>query len=135
MVSGLFRLSAERLLSYTNRYLCHYLYTFRKPEKLTTKPEIYVFCYLNLHLEVRLEVGEQGEEDGEGEFEDLRHGGDSILGQGHAQVLLNGVDEHLIGLEDGPGVLQDGQEQLEGQDLRPQLVGPEAGGVQALVEN
>ena len=75
---------------------------------------------------MRLEVGEQGEENGEREFEDLRHGGDAVLGQGHAQVLLDGVDEHLVGLEDGPGVLQDGQEQLEGQDLRSQLVGPEA---------
>lgn len=77
---------------------------------------------------MRLEVGEQREEDGEGEFKDLRHRGDAVLGQGHAQVLLDGVDEHLVGLEDGPGVLQDGQEQLEGQDLRTQLVGPEVHG-------
>lgn len=72
-----------------------------------------------------LEVGEQSEENGEWEFEDLRHRGDSIFGQGHTQVLLDGIDEHLIGLEDGPGILQDGQEQLEGQDLGSQLVGPE----------
>lgn len=77
---------------------------------------------------MRLEVGEQSEENGERKFEDLRHGGDTVLGQGHAQVLLDGVDEHLISLEDGPGVLQDGQEQLQGQDLRSQLMGPEAGG-------
>lgn len=73
--------------------------------------------YLDLHLEVRLEVGQQSEENGKREFEDLRHGGDAVLGQGHAQVLLDGVDEHLISLEDGPGVLQNGEEQLEGQDL------------------
>lgn len=77
---------------------------------------------------MRLEVGEQSEEDGEREFEDLRHGGDAVLGQGHTQVLLDGVDEHLVSLEDGPSVLQDGEEQLEGQDLRSQLMGPEASG-------
>lgn len=60
------------------------------------------------------EVGEQGEEDGEGELEHLRHGGDPVLGQRHTQVLLDGVDEHLIGLEDGPGILQDRQEKLQG---------------------
>lgn len=81
--------------------------------------------YLDLHLEVRLEVGEQSEENGKWEFKDLRHRGHAVLGQGHTQVLLDGVDEHLIGLEDGPGVLQDGQQQLEGQDLRSQLVGSE----------
>lgn len=71
-----------------------------------------------------LEVGQQSEENGERELEDFRHGGDAVLGERHAQVLLDGVDEHLVGFEDGPGVLQDGQEELEGQDLRPQLVGP-----------
>lgn len=81
--------------------------------------------YLDLHLEVRLEVGQQREEDGKGELEDLRHRGDPVLRQGHAKVLLDGIDEHLVCLEDGPGVLQDGQEQLEGQDLGAQLVGPE----------
>lgn len=82
--------------------------------------------YLNLHLEVGLEVGKEREEDGERELKDLRHRGDSVLGQGHTQVLLDGVNEHFIGLENGPGILQDGQQQLEGQDLRSQLVGPEA---------
>lgn len=81
--------------------------------------------YLDLHLEVRLKMREQSEENGERELEDLRHGGDAILGQGHTQVLLDGVYEHLVGLEDGSGVLQDGEQQLEGQDLRSQLVGPE----------
>ncbi len=82
--------------------------------------------YLDLHLEVRLEVGEQSEENGEWELEDLRHRRDAVLGQRHAQILLDSVDEHLVSLEDGPGVLQDGQEQLQGQDLRSQLMGPEA---------
>lgn len=81
--------------------------------------------YLDLHLEVCLEVRKESEENGKRQFEDLRHRGDPILGQSHTQVLLDGVYEHLVGLKDGPGVLQDGQQQLEGQDLRPQLVGPE----------
>lgn len=71
-------------------------------------------------------MGEQSEENGQGEFEDLRHGGDPVFGQGHTQVLFDGVDEHLVSLENGSGILQDGQEQLEGQDLRTQFVGPEA---------
>lgn len=91
--------------------------------------------HLDLHLEVRLEVGQQREKDGKGELEDLRHGRDPVLGQGHAKVLLDGVDEHLVGLEDGPGVLKDGQEQLEGQDLGAQLVGPEEGTDKVLVES
>lgn len=73
-------------------------------------------------------MGEQSEENGEWEFEDLRHRGDSIFGQGHTEVLFDGVDEHLIRLEDGPSVLQDGEEQLQGQDLGAQLMGPEAVG-------
>lgn len=80
--------------------------------------------YLDLHLEVGLEVGEEGEEDGQREREDLGDRGDAVLGQRHTQVLLDGVDEHLVGLEDGPSVLQDGQQQLEGQHLGAQLMGP-----------
>lgn len=83
-------------------------------------------CYLNLHLEVCLEVGKQSEEDGEGELEDFGHRGHPVLGQSHTQVLLDGVDEHLVCLENWTSILQDGEEQLEGQDLRPQLVGPDA---------
>lgn len=75
------------------------------------------WLYLNLHLEVGLEVGQESEEDGERELKDLRHRGDSVFGQGHTQVLFDGVDEHFIRFENGPGVLQDGQQQLEGQDL------------------
>lgn len=97
------------------------------PPNFTEKRHMLQRIYLNLHLEVRLKVGEQSEENGEWEFEDLRHRGHSIFGQGHTQVLFDGIDEHLISLEDGPGVLQDGQEQLEGQDLRSQLMRPEEG--------
>lgn len=67
------------------------------------------WLYLNLHLEVGLEVGQESEEDGERQLKDLRHRGHSVFGQGHTQVLFDGVDEHFIGLKNGPGVLQDGQ--------------------------
>lgn len=71
-----------------------------------------------------LEVGQQRKEDGERELKDFRDGRDAVLGQRHTQVLLDGVNEHLIGLEDGACILQDGQEQLKGQDLRAELVRP-----------
>lgn len=71
-----------------------------------------------------LKVGEQSKEDGEGELKDFRHRGHAVLRQRHAQILLNGIYEHLVGLEDGPGVLKDGQQQLERQHLRSQLMGP-----------
>lgn len=81
--------------------------------------------YLDLHLQVDLEVGEQREEDGQRELEDLRHGGDSVLGQRHAQVLLDGVHEHLVSPEHRAGALKHGEQQLQGHDLGPQLMGPE----------
>lgn len=63
------------------------------------------------------EVGQQREEDGERQLEDLGDGRDAVLGERHAQILLDGVDEHLVGLENGPRILQDGQQQLQRQDL------------------
>lgn len=79
--------------------------------------------YLDLHLEVGFEVGQERQEDGQGELEDLGDGGDAILGQRDAKVLLDGVDEHLIGLEDGACVLQDGEQQLQREHFGAQLVG------------
>lgn len=79
--------------------------------------------YLNLHLQVNLEVGQQGEEDGQRELKHLGHGGDAVFGQCHAQVLLDGVDEHLVGAEHGPGALQHREQQLQRDDLGAQLVG------------
>lgn len=70
-------------------------------------------------------MGKQGEEDGEREFKDLRHGGDAVFRQRHAEVLFDGVDEHLVSAEHGSGSLQHRQQQLEGDYLGPQLVGPE----------
>lgn len=79
--------------------------------------------YLDLHLQVNLEVGQQGEKDGQRELKHLGHGGDAVFGQSHAQVLLDGVDEHLVGAEHGPGALQHREQQLQGDDLGAQLVG------------
>lgn len=67
-------------------------------------------------------MGQQGEEDGQRELKDLRHGGDAIFGQRHAQILFDGVDKHLMGAKHRPGALQHGEQQLQGDDLGPQLV-------------
>ena len=45
---------------------------------------------------MRLKFHEQGEEDGEGELEDLVDIGDPVLGEGDAEVLLHRRDEHLV---------------------------------------
>lgn len=79
--------------------------------------------YLNLHLQVDLEVGQQGEEDGQWELKDLRHRGDAVFGQRHAQILFDGVDEHLMGAKHWPGALQHREQQLQGDNLGPQLMG------------
>lgn len=71
-----------------------------------------------------LEVGEQGEEDSQRELKDLRHRGDAIFGQRHAQILFDGVDKHLVCAEHRPGALQHRQQQLQGDNLGPQLMGP-----------
>ena len=70
------------------------------------------YTYLNLHFEMLFEVGQECEEDGEGEFKHLRHRTDPVLGQRHTQVLFDGVNKHLVRLEDGAGILQDRQQQL-----------------------
>lgn len=50
---------------------------------------------------MKFEPREQSQEDGERELEDLRHGGDAVLAESHAQVLLDGGDEHDIAAEHG----------------------------------
>ena len=67
---------------------------------------------LHLGLEVGLELHQKGQEDGEGQLEHLANVGDAVLGEGDAEVLLDGRDEHLVGLEDGPGVLHHREDQL-----------------------
>ena len=71
-----------------------------------------------------LEEAEQRKEDCEGALEDLWHGRDAVLGEGDAQVLLDGGDEHLVGPENSAGVLEHREEELEGEDLGSELVGP-----------
>lgn len=71
-----------------------------------------------------LEVGQQGEKDGQRELKDLRHGGDAVFGQRHAQILFDGVDKHLMGAKHWPGALQHRQQQLQGDNLGPQLMRP-----------
>lgn len=84
----------------------------------------FVFMYLNLHLKVNLEVRKQGEEDSQWQLEDLRNRGDAIFRQCHAQILFDGVDEHLMSTKHRPSTLQHRQQQLQRDDLGPQLVGP-----------
>lgn len=76
-----------------------------------------VTLYLNLHLEVDLKVGQQGEEDGQRELKDLRHRGDTIFGQCHTQILFDGIDEHLVSAKHRPGALQYREQQLQRDDL------------------
>lgn len=56
-----------------------------------------------------LERGEEGEEDGEAHFKDLRDAGHSVLGERHAEELLDGRDEDVVGTEDGTRVLENGE--------------------------
>lgn len=80
--------------------------------------------YLNLHLQVDLEVGEQCEEDSQRKLKDLRHRRDAIFGQRHTQILFDGVDKHLVSAKHWAGALQHGEQQLQGDNLGAQLVGP-----------
>lgn len=81
--------------------------------------------YLNLHLEMNLKVGQQGQEDGQRELKNLRHRGNAIFGQRHAEILLDGVGKHIMSTEHWAGTLQQRKQQLKGNNLRPQLMGPE----------
>ena len=71
-----------------------------------------------------LEVGQESEEDGQRQLKDLWHRADPILGQGYTQVLFDGIDEHVVGAEHWPCILQDWEQQLQRQDLGTQLVWP-----------
>lgn len=80
--------------------------------------------HLDLHLQVDFEVRQQREEDGQRQLKNLGHRRDAVLGERHAQVLLDGVNEHLVRAEDGPGALQHRQQQLQRHNLGAQLVRP-----------
>lgn len=69
-------------------------------------------------------MGEQGEEDSQRELKHLRNRGDAIFRECHAQILFDGVDEHLMGAKHWPSTLQHRQQQLQGDNLGPQLMGP-----------
>lgn len=73
-------------------------------------------------------MGEQGEEDGEGELKHLGHRGHPVLGEGHTQVLLDGIDKHLVGAEDRPCPLEHRQQQLQRHHFGAQLMRPEERG-------
>jgi hypothetical protein len=59
---------------------------------------------------MRFKLHEEGEEDGQGEFEHLVDVGDSVLGEGDAEILLHSRDEHLV----GPGVSSQPQPAIVG---------------------
>ena len=56
-----------------------------------------------------LERGEKRQEDREAHFKDLGDAGHSVLGERHAEELLDGGDEDVIGTEDGTRVLENGE--------------------------
>ena len=75
-----------------------------------------------------LEGGEKSEKDAETQLKHLRHVGHPVLGERHTEVLPDGADEDLIRAEDGAGVLENGEKQLQREDLGAKLVGPVGGG-------
>lgn len=83
------------------------------------------FFYLDLHLKVHFEVGEQGKEDGKRQFKYFRHRGDTVFRERHTQVLFDGVHKHLMGSKHRSSTLQHWEQQLQGNNLRAQLMGPE----------
>jgi len=62
--------------------------------------------YLDLHLQMLFEVREECQEDCKRQLKDIGDGGDTVLRERNAQVLLDSVDEHLVGAEDGACILQ-----------------------------
>ena len=80
--------------------------------------------YLNLHLQVSLEGGEEHEEDVEGEFKHLRDTGDSILAKSNTQVLFDGRYEEVICSENRSRVLKDGKEEFQREYLGAEFMRP-----------
>ena len=94
---------------------------------------------------MNLEGLKEREEDGEGEFHHLWHTGHPILGESHTEVLLHGSDEHLLrseglGREKGvkhwgskvahlAGILQDGSDEFQTQNLGTEFVRPGISGM------
>lgn len=65
-----------------------------------------IIFYLDLHLKVHFEVGEQGKEDGKRQFKYFRHRGDPVFRERHTQVLFYGVHKHLMGSKHRSSTLQ-----------------------------
>lgn len=70
-------------------------------------------------------MGEQGKEDGKRQFKYFRHRGDPVFRERHTQVLFDGVHKHLMGSKQRSSTLQHWEQQLQGNHLWAQLMGPE----------
>ena len=114
-----------RRLCNSHQYLTHHI---KASSNFKTNPKTVNWSpYLYLHLQMHFKVWKKSEKNSERELKDIRHWGDAVLGQRHAEVLLDRGDEHLMSPEDRAGVLQHGQEELQGDHLGTQLVGPGSG--------
>jgi hypothetical protein len=70
------------------------------------------------HLEVDLEVGNEEQEHVECQLEDPWQGRDAVDADRRAQISLESDVDQAVGvLEGGTSRLQDGEDQLEGEDL------------------
>lgn len=69
--------------------------------------------YLNLNLEMSLEIGEECNKDGKGEMKYFGDGGDAVLAEGDTQVLFDGCDEGIIGPEHLACIHHYGQQHLQ----------------------
>lgn len=104
------------------RYETTYLMLERGIRSLQNIEEDLLEEHLDLHLQVHLEIRQQRQKNGQRQFEHLRNGTDAVLRQCDAQILLDGRDEHVVGTKYGTGVLEDGEEELEGEDLGAEFV-------------
>ena len=125
LLKKFFGAPASRLCN-SHQYLTHHIkassnFKKKNPKTVSWSP------YLYLHLQMHFKVWKKSEKNSERELKDIRHWGDAVLGQRHAEVLLDRGDEHLMSPEDRAGVLQHGQEELQGDHLGTQLVGPGRG--------
>ena len=116
---------ASRLCN-SHQYLTQHIKVSSNFKKNPQKQSIWS-PYLYLHLQVHFKVWKKSKKNSERELKDIRHWRDAVLGQRHTEVLLDCVDEHLVSPEDRAGVLQHGQEELQGDHLGAQLVGPGEG--------
>eukprot|EP00968_Pinguiococcus_pyrenoidosus_P016884 scaffold1642_cov252-Pinguiococcus_pyrenoidosus.AAC.2 len=86
---------------------------------------------LDLRLALGLEVVQDRQEELQGSADDRRHAGRTVSEQRRTEVVLHGENEAAVRLEGGAGVLEGGQQQLQGEllrgethDVRPEEVVP-----------